>query len=42
MSRKFLDVPKDGFVKGAILTNYGRMYLNIGDNKKAIWTIVKY
>lgn len=36
-SRKFNYVPKEGFVTGAILQNYGRKYHNVGDDKVARW-----
>lgn len=40
-SRKFADVPKTKFAKGAILTNYGRHYKNIGDEFYAMWHPLK-
>lgn len=36
-SKKFSDVPTKNIVRGGILKNRGRMYHNIGDDKKAEW-----
>ncbi len=40
-SKKFSDVPKHGFVFGAILINRSRYYVNRGTENIAVWAKIQ-